>query len=65
VVAYLYFCLCYSCSVASLQHTHDSIEDARTALQLYLQYVKLQRDGTLQQCLHALYEQGHRSGFKV
>jgi len=47
------------------EHGHDSIEDARTALQLYLHYVKLQEEGTLQQCLRAIYEQGHRSGFKV
>jgi DNA polymerase III epsilon subunit-like protein len=47
------------------QDTHDSIEDARTALQLYHQYMELKQKGTLQQCLMQLYETGHRSGFKV
>ena len=47
------------------QHTHDSIEDARTALQLYQKYQQLKESGTLQQTLHQLYETGHRSGFKV
>ena len=47
------------------QDTHDSIEDARTALQLYYKYREIKSKGQLQQVLHQLYEQGHRSGFKV
>jgi hypothetical protein len=46
-------------------NTHDSIEDARTALQLYRKYMQLKQQGSLQQCIHALYEAGHRSGFKL
>jgi PAB-dependent poly(A)-specific ribonuclease subunit 2 len=47
------------------QDTHDSIEDARTALQLYHRYCDLQQRGELKQTIVQLYEIGHRAGFKV
>jgi len=47
------------------QQTHDSIEDARTALQLYHKYRELKQKGTLEQTIRDLYATGHRAGFKV
>lgn len=38
--------------------THDSVEDARAALQLYQFYKKLETDGTLQIKLEELYKTG-------
>lgn len=38
--------------------THDSIEDACAALQLYYHYLKLQKEGILQESLEKLYEAG-------
>lgn len=38
--------------------THDSIEDACAALQLYFHYLKLEREGVLQESLEKLYETG-------
>lgn len=38
--------------------THDSIEDARAALQLYFHYLKLAERGIVQEELEKLYETG-------
>jgi PAB-dependent poly(A)-specific ribonuclease subunit 2 len=38
--------------------THDSIEDARTALHLYHEYLKLKDEGILRESLEKLYETG-------
>ena len=38
-----------------LQDTHDSIEDARTALQLYAKYRELSAKGTLQENINNLH----------
>lgn len=38
--------------------THDSIEDARAALQLYFYYLKLQEEGTVRENLEKLYRVG-------
>lgn len=38
-----------------LQDTHDSIEDARTALQLYAKYRELSAKGTLQETINNLH----------
>lgn len=38
--------------------THDSIEDARAALQLYQCYKRLEADGTLPTKLEELYKRG-------
>jgi PAB-dependent poly(A)-specific ribonuclease subunit 2 len=45
--------------------THDSIEDARTALALYHRYLELQKEGTLHSTIQALYNEGLKTGFKV
>lgn len=49
--------------------THDSIEDARTALQLYRKYLDLSRNGTepdsFRKVLKTLYEKGRKIDWKV
>ena len=44
--------------------THDSIEDARTALLLYHKYLELKQAGTLQETLKDIYEKGNALGFR-
>uniref|UniRef100_A0A3B5M4Q0 PAN2-PAN3 deadenylation complex catalytic subunit PAN2 n=1 Tax=Xiphophorus couchianus TaxID=32473 RepID=A0A3B5M4Q0_9TELE len=48
--------------------THDSIEDARTALQLYRKYLELSRGGgsdEIRKVLKGLYEKGRQLDWKV
>lgn len=48
--------------------THDSIEDARTALQLYRKYLELSRGGgsdEVRKVLKGLYEKGRQQDWKV
>ncbi len=45
--------------------THDSVEDAKVALALYLYHKKCKRNGTLQKTLNRLYEYGNRVDFKA
>lgn len=48
--------------------THDSIEDARTALQLYRKYLDLSRGGgtdEVRNMLKGLYEKGRQLDWKV
>ncbi|KAJ3586045.1 hypothetical protein NHX12_012446 [Muraenolepis orangiensis] len=48
--------------------THDSIEDARTALQLYRRYLELSRSGgtdEVRKALKGLYEKGRKMDWKV
>lgn len=45
--------------------THDSIEDARTALSLWQRYEQVKQDGALAQLLADLYNAGRRTGFKI
>lgn len=47
------------------EDTHDSIEDARTALSLYHRYEELRARGTLQSTLEELYRIGNEQGFRV
>ncbi|KAJ3043872.1 poly(A)-specific ribonuclease [Rhizophlyctis rosea] len=44
--------------------THDSIEDARTALRLHQKYVELQKEGRFAEVLEEVYEEGRMSGFR-
>jgi PAB-dependent poly(A)-specific ribonuclease subunit 2 len=62
------WCMLLIANVLSMniqQDTHDSIEDARTAMLLYQKYRELVRNGTLQQTLHELQRTGLSKGFKV
>lgn len=47
------------------EDTHDSIEDAHTALRLADKYEELKENGTLFEVIDHLYAVGHQSGFKV
>lgn len=47
------------------EHTHDSVEDARTALALFFKAIELQRAGTLDQTIATLYQIGRIAQFKV
>jgi len=44
--------------------THDSIEDARTALKLYRKYLEFQDAGILEMMVQDVYKQGRDMGFK-
>jgi PAB-dependent poly(A)-specific ribonuclease subunit 2 len=45
--------------------THDSIEDAKSALQLYQHYQKLEASGGVSAALKELYQAGKRMQWKV
>mmetsp|Transcript_37962 Transcript_37962/g.80795 ORF Transcript_37962/g.80795 Transcript_37962/m.80795 type:complete len:274 (-) Transcript_37962:411-1232(-) len=48
-----------------LQDTHDSIEDARTALALYRKYEELSAQGVLETTIAQLYDIGRETGWEV
>ena len=48
-----------------LQDTHDSIEDARTALQLYAKYREIVSLGTLDETIRQLYDVGRDTQWSV
>jgi PAB-dependent poly(A)-specific ribonuclease subunit 2 len=45
--------------------THDSIEDAVTALQLYRKYLQIKAEDKLIETLNTLYDKGKECGWKV
>lgn len=45
--------------------THDSTEDANTAIQLYRKYEELTAKGEFRKVLRQLYEDGRKTGWKV
>ena len=45
--------------------THDSIEDAVTALALYTKYLELKKDGKMIEALNNLYDKGKELGWKI
>lgn len=58
--------LAYAVLHASIQaDTHDSIEDARTALQLYEHYQRLEAEGTWEDALEEIYREGKQTNFKA
>ena len=53
-------------SMSTRMHdTHDSIEDARTALALYNKYVQLEAEGLVEETLQQLYDIGRDTGWEV
>ena len=44
--------------------THDSTEDARTALQLLWKFEQLQKEGTVESTIEELYREGKKWGYK-
>ncbi len=50
---------------ASQTETHDSIEDACTALALYQRYVQLRAEGEFEDTLQGLYALGHATNWKA
>lgn len=61
--------LCYVVDLKIQGETHDSIEDARTALQLYRKYLELSCNGkepdNFRKVLKSLYEKGRKMDWKV
>lgn len=47
------------------QNTHDSIEDAMTALKLYKKYVEASNEGKLSSLISHIYSVGQQYGFRV
>ncbi|KAJ3080721.1 poly(A)-specific ribonuclease [Quaeritorhiza haematococci] len=43
---------------------HDSVEDAKTALALYKKYLQLKEEGTFEQVLEDVYEEGRALNYK-
>ena len=48
-----------------MQDKHDSIEDARVALQLYRAYADLKAAGTLDETINHLYDVGQSTNWSV
>ena len=47
------------------QDTHDSIEDARTALSLYNKYVELKAEGAVDATIQSMYRLGRETNWAI
>lgn len=47
------------------QDTHDSIEDASMAYQIYLKALSFKKDGTFEKVLNDIYEFGQKTEWKL
>jgi len=61
----LRFLAWYFLGLAIQSETHDSTEDANTALQLYRKYEQFSAKGEFRKVLKKLYDDGRKSGWKV
>ena len=64
IVLYILFVM-FTAGLTIQSETHDSTEDAKTALQLYRKYEELSSKGEFRKVLKQLYEDGRKSGWKV
>lgn len=48
-----------------MQGTHDSAEDARTALAIYKKYVELKSQGAVEETIQHLYDIGRETQWEV
>jgi len=60
----LRFLASYLLGINIQANVHDSVEDARTALRLYLKYRQLVEEGTFQEKLEELYNWGKQYGWE-
>lgn len=60
----LRFLASYLLGEAIQGRTHDSIEDARTALNLYKKYEDFKKDDILDEKLKEIYEEGRKRNFR-
>jgi len=59
-----YLCA-YLLGIDIQSETHDSIEDSRTALQLYAKYCELKERGILAEALQEIYRYGRTNNWEV
>ena len=55
---------CFS-GIKIQSETHDSIEDAKTALSLYRKFVELKEHNRVEEAIEELYDAGRNSGWEV